>query len=275
MQRLTFRPPLPLRGAVLPPVFLVLSMLAPVESLATGGTIEGKVSFTGKARRNPLIQMGADPNCLTINAGKKVIQKMVDLHRDRTVGNVFVHVTGDLPGGAPPAEPALVEQEGCIYHPRITGAVVGQTLKVRNNDSTLHNIHAISEVGNDFNVGQPKAGMEYEYKLRKGEVMLRVKCDVHPWMVGYVGVKTHPYFAVTGDAGTFRIEGVPPGTHTLQAWQERLGTADQEVEVKEGETVTVDFSFGPTESAAHSPALPIQDLEIAAGASPATPRAAH
>ena len=245
---------------------LALSMI-PADVLAAGGTIEGTVTFTGKPRRNPLIQMGADPNCLTINAGKKVIQKLVDLHRDRTVGNVFVHLTGDLSGAAP-AEPTVIDQEGCIYHPRIAGAVVGQTLKVRNNDATLHNIHALSEVGNDFNVGQPKAGMEYEYTLRKAEVMLRIKCDVHPWMVGFVGVKPHPYFAVTGDAGTFRIEGVPPGTHTVQAWQERLGTVDHQVEVKEGETVTVDFAFGPSQAAAVRPGLEIRELVIPAADAP-------
>ena len=95
--------------------------------------------------------------------------------------------------------------------------------------------------------------------------MLRVKCDVHPWMVGYVGVKTHPYFAVSGDDGTFRIEGVPAGTYTLEAWQEKLGTVDQQVEVKDGETVTVDFSYGPPQAASFSPALPIQELKIPAG----------
>ena len=246
---------------------LALALSAPVEAQAAGGAIEGKVVFNGKPRRNPLIQMGADPNCLTINAGKKVVNKLVDLHRDRTVGNVFVHITDELPGGAPPAEPALIEQEGCIYHPRIAGAVVGQTLKVRNNDSTLHNIHSLSTKGNDFNVGQPKAGMEFEHKLKKAEVMMRIKCDVHPWMVGYLGVKSHPYFTVTGEGGTFRIEGVPPGTYTLQAWQEKLGAIDREVEVKAGETATVELAYGPAESAARSPALPIRDLVVPADVS--------
>lgn len=247
----------------IPSLLLAVALVAP-EALAAGGAIEGKVIFTGTPRRNPLIQMGADPNCLTINAGKKVVNKLVDLHRDKTIGNVFVHLVGDLPAGAPPAEPALIVQEGCIYHPRVLGAVVGQTLRVRNDDATLHNIHSLSEVGNDFNVGQPKAGMEFDHTLKKGEVMMRIKCDVHPWMTGWLGVKTHPYFAVTGDAGTFRIEGVPPGTHTLQAWQERLGTVDREVDVKDGETVTVELAFGPPEAAAASPALPVVDLVVPA-----------
>ena len=74
-----------------------------------------------------------------------MLPEMNTRHRDGTVGNVFVHITDELPGGAPPAEPAVIEQEGCIYHPRIAGAVVGQILKVRNNDSTLHNIHSLSK----------------------------------------------------------------------------------------------------------------------------------
>lgn len=238
-----------------------------VEAAAAGGTIEGKVVFTGRARRNPLIDMGADPNCLQINAGKKVVQQYVALNDDKSVDDVFVHVTGNVAySGAPPAEPLVVDQQGCTYHPRVAGAMAGQTLTIHNSDSTLHNIHTQSEAGNSFNVGQPGAGQEYQHKLRGEEVMLRLKCDVHEWMRGFLGVKSHPYFAVTAGGGTFRIEGVPAGTYTLQAWQEVLGALDQEVVVKDGETVTVDFSYGPSGSgsAARLPAMPVRDLVVPA-----------
>jgi len=219
-------------------------MLA-VQAGATGGTIEGKVTFTGKPRRSPLIQMGADPNCLTINAGRKTVQQDLVVSRDGSVANVFLHIVDDIPyGGPPPAEPVTIEQEGCIYHPRVSGAMIGQYLNVRNNDNTLHNIRAQSEA-NFFNVGQPFSGLEFDFKLKKAEVMLQLKCDVHDWMLGYIGVKSHPYFAVSGKDGTFRIEGVPVGRYTLQAWGETLGAQDREIEVKEGETVTVDFVFPP------------------------------
>ncbi len=243
---------------------LAVTVLFP-STMWAGGTIEGKVIYTGKAGRNPLIRMGADPNCLTINAGKKVVQDMVSLNEDGSVDKVFVHIVDDVAydGGAP-AEPILVEQEGCIYHPRISGAVTGQTMKIRNNDSTLHNIHTNSDAGNSFNVGQPKAGMEHDHKLRGTEVMLRLKCDVHPWMVGYVGIKSHPYFAVTGDGGAFTIENVPAGSYTVQAWQERLGAFDQTIEVKDGETTTVEFSIAaPQKKAAlFDTALPVEDFDI-------------
>lgn len=253
----------PKSSRLLVSLFLLASTIT-VEAYAAGA-IEGTVVFTGRPRRNPLINMGADPNCLTINAGKKVVQEYVVLNDDKSVDNVFVHITGDVAyGGAPPAEPLVIEQRGCTYHPRIAGALTGQVLVIRNSDSTLHNIHTQSEAGNSFNVGQPKAGMEYEHTLRGTEVMLRLKCDVHDWMKGYVGVKSHPYFAVTAGGGKFRIDGVPPGTYTLQAWQEVLGTRDQEVVVEEGKTATVDFSYGPPGSATGSASLPVRDLVIPA-----------
>jgi plastocyanin len=240
-----------------------LPLLLPVAAFA-GGTVEGKVVFNGQPRRNPLIQMGADPNCLSINAGKKVVQELVSLNADKTVDNVFVHITDEVAGGAAPSEPVLIEQEGCIYHPRIAGAMAGQTLKVRNNDSTLHNIHSLSETSNNFNLGQPKAGMEFDFQLRQPEVMLRIKCDVHPWMLGYIGIKSHPYFAVTGDGGSFRLDNVPAGSYNLQAWQEKLGTVDQRITVKDGETVTVELAYGGSGSASLGPSMPVRDLVVPA-----------
>ncbi len=225
----------------------ILAAVAP--AAAAGGTIEGRAIYTGTPKRNPLIRMGADPICLTINAGKKVTQELIALHDDGSLGNVFVHLVGDVPySGGVPAEPVVIEQRGCIYHPRVAGAMAGQNLEVRNEDATLHNIHSRSDHGNDFNVGQPGAGLKYKFKLRQAEVMLKLKCDVHPWMLGFVGVKEHPYFDVTGEEGSFRIEGVPPGTYTIQGWQERLKTVEHVVEVEEGETVTVELAFAPPSS---------------------------
>lgn len=233
-------------------------------SAFAGGSIEGNVTFTGTPRRNPLIQMGADPNCQRINEGKKVQQAMVDLQDDKSIDNVFVHVLGDLPAGTPSSAPLVVDQEGCIYHPRVSGGQSGQTLQIKNSDPTLHNVHTQSEQGNGFNVGQPKAGMVHDHKLQGEEVMLRLKCDVHPWMVGHIGIKKNPFFAVSRDGGKFKIADVPAGTYKVQAWQERLGTVEKEVTVKDGETVSVEFAFGPPGSAQNQGrfALPIRDLIV-------------
>jgi len=73
--------------------------------------------------------------------------------------------------------------------------------------------------------------------------MVPIKCNVHPWMKAYVGVVAHPFFAVTGDAGTFTIKGLPPGTYTIEAWHEKYGTQTQQVTVGAKERKTVEFTI--------------------------------
>ncbi len=246
-------------------ILVFLLGTTPVLTHAAGntGTIVGKVVFTGKAPRNKLIRMGADPKCLELNRGKKVYQEVVVVNDNGTLKNVFVHIKEGLKGKfSPPKEPALIDQKGCIYHPRVTGVMIGQKLKVRNSDPTLHNVHAWSKAGNDFNVAQPVQGMENEFNLKAPEVMLQIKCDVHPWMIGYVGVLPHPFFAVTGDDGTFEIKNVPAGKYVLQAWHEKFGAKTVTVEVQPGKTVTVEFSYSGSESAALNPGFTMQELRI-------------
>lgn len=79
--------------------------------------------------------------------------------------------------------------------------------------------------------------------FKNPEIMVQMKCDVHPWMSSYIGVVAHPFFAVTGEDGSFRIQNLPAGTYTLEVWRERLGTQTQQVTVADGETKEVDFTF--------------------------------
>jgi hypothetical protein len=80
-------------------------------------------------------------------------------------------------------------------------------------------------------------------KFDEPGAIIKFKCDVHPWMTGYVGVSNHPFFAVTTSGGTFSIGKVPPGKYTLEAWHERFGTKTTEVTVAADQPVTADFSF--------------------------------
>jgi hypothetical protein len=139
-----------------------------------------------------------------------------------------------------------LDQQGCVYLPRVVGARVGQPLQVHNSDELMHNVHSLSAKSNTFNVSEPKAGMMQQFKM-KDEEMLQIKCDVHSWMTAYVGIVSHPYFAVSNTAGTFEIANVPAGTHKIQAWHERYGPVTQTVQVKAGATTTVDFMYSGTE----------------------------
>ena len=223
----------------------------PAPAAAAGGGINGTVRFTGTPPLDALIRMGADPNCPQANAGKRVTQDALVVSSNGTLKNVFVRLAGSVPGSAaPPAEPVVIDQRGCVYHPRVAAARVGQTLQVVNRDITVHNVH--SHGGDPFNVGLPRAGMKYDYTL-KSEGVLYLRCDVHRWMAGYVGVVSHPYFAVTGDDGAFHLANVPPGPYMLEAWHERFGTLTQAVDVTASGSVKADFSYTGTEKTPLAP----------------------
>jgi hypothetical protein len=159
-----------------------------------------------------------------------------------------------------------IDQQGCTYHPRVQGARVGQTLEVKNSDATLHNIHSMSTRGNDFNVGQPLAGMVYRYQVKSEEVMLHVRCDVHSWMTGYIGVVNHPYYAISDATGAFTISGVPAGKQTIQAWHEAYGPLTVTVDVKASGTTTADFTYTGTERPTTDGAFAVQEMVVPAGA---------
>jgi plastocyanin len=226
------------------------------------GTVRGHVRLSGPPPGNTIIRMGVDPRCSQMNAGKRVVQEAVVTSADGGLANVFVNLTGPFPSSQPPAEPVTIDQRRCIYAPRVVGARVGQTLEFRNSDETLHNVHSLSIKDNDFNVGQPLKGAVYRFQLKREEVMLHVKCDVHRWMTTYIGVVNHPYFAVSDEGGAFTIAGVPAGTHTIQIWHERYGPLSEHVTVKAGETTTVDFGYTGTEKPSALRGLAVQALGI-------------
>jgi plastocyanin len=247
-------------------IFILIAVLATASAWGQGGTIVGTVHLAGKAPTNPLIRMGADPNCLKLNAGKRVFQEIVVQSADGGLGNAFVHVAGSFPNAKSGSGSVTLDQQGCNYHPRILGAQVGQTLIIKNDDSTLHNVHSISKLYH-FDQAQPTAGLTLDVPLKAEEVVLHVKCNVHPWMTGFIGIVNSPYFAVSDDTGKFKIENVPAGKQTIEVWQERYGPLSQTVEVKPGTTVTADFSYTGNEPppTAASKRGPVQEITIPDG----------
>jgi plastocyanin len=210
---------------------------------AARGTIKGHVRLVGNIPGNPQIRMGMDPKCSQANAGRRVVQEIVAATADGSLGNVFVKLQGSFPATPVPNDPITIDQHGCVYSPRVAGVRVGQALQIRNSDALMHNVHGLSDRGNDFNVSEPSAGMVQAFHLKSDESMLKIKCDIHSWMTAFVGVVSHPYFAVSTPQGGFEIANVPAGTQTIEAWHERFGTLTQTVRVKPGTTTTVEFSY--------------------------------
>jgi plastocyanin len=223
------------------------------------GAISGRIHLTGPTPGNPVIRMGADPLCSRLNRGNRVTQEAVAASADGSLANVFITLDGSFPESAVPNTPVTLDQAGCVYAPRVVGVRVGQTLAVRNSDPLMHNVHGVSATDNGFNVSQPTAGMLQEFPMTGEETMLRLRCDVHSWMTAYVGVVSHPYFAVTGEDGAFDIVGVPPGTYTVRTWHERFGELTQTLRVTADETTSVDFGYTGSEE---PPSVGIGDLHV-------------
>jgi plastocyanin len=150
-------------------------------SAADGGTIKGRITFTGKEPGNRVIRMGMDPMCATANAGKRPINEVYLVGDNNALGNVFVKLEGSFPATPVPSQPVEIDQVACFYKPRVVGARVGQTLRVKNLDNLMHNVHSDSAKGNAFNFAEPIKGMQRDITL-KDEEMLRIGCDVHRWM---------------------------------------------------------------------------------------------
>jgi plastocyanin len=162
------------------------------------------------------------------------------------LANVFVYVKEGVSGTYPaPATPVVLDQKGCAYRPHVFGVMTGQPIDILNSDDTLHNVHAIPEVNKAFNQGMPVPGSKVSKSFTKPEVMVRIKCDVHGWMSSWAGVLPHPFFAVSGEDGSFTIKGLPAGTYVIEAWHEKLGTQTQKVTVGENEAKSAAFAFKP------------------------------
>ncbi len=207
--------------------------------------IAGRVTFTGEAPERQEINMASDSVCVAKGRGK--LREDVVPGPDGGLQNVFVRVVGPIGDRvfAPPATPVTLDQDGCAYTPRVLGVQVHQLLEIVNSDPTMHNVHTVPARNKPFNVGMATQGQRIRKFFASPEVMVRVKCDLHNWMVAWVGVVEHPFFAVSGSDGSWSIEGLPAGTYTIEAWHEVFGTKRAEVTLAESERASLDFNFEP------------------------------
>ena len=211
---------------------------------AEDANVTGTIKLADKQPRLRKLQMTADPACAAKHT-EPVRSEAVLVNENGTLKNVFVYVKKGLEGVEfeMPTERVILDQNGCIYKPHVLGVRAGQPIKILNSDGTLHNIHPKPKINAEFNMSMPKFMKQKVRTFEEPEVMIPVKCDVHPWMQSYIGVVAHPFYAVTGETGTFELKGLPAGTYTIEAWHEVCGSQIQEVTVKEGETGAIEFTF--------------------------------
>jgi len=213
-------------------------LLIPAAAADEAFTVRGTLKFAGEVPKPKVHKQLADtPACCALH---KDVPPKDDLVIDESGGVRwgFVYVKLGVKGEfKPPAEPVLVDQVGCVYTPHFVGAMVGQTVKFRNSDDFMHNVHGLPFANREFNFGQIKGSVD-GVKFTNQEVPVKVTCNVHTFMTSYVGVVDHPFFAVTDAAGKFEIKNLPPGKYCLGVWHEKLTVPDQEIEVKGNLAVT-------------------------------------
>ena len=203
----------------------------------SAATIKGNVRYSGTRVEKKTFPVTIDQYL----CGKEKEAGDLVLSSANGIRNVVVSLDGVPVGSKAPAPPvpAKMDQKQCVFVPRVVVVPVGGTVEFLNSDRLLHNVRGGGKENPPFNRAQPHA-RTIAVGFKSPEV-LRVDCDLHSWMRGWIVVAEHPFYAVTNEEGEFVFENVPPGKYKLQAWQETLGRVNQEVTVAgEGtQTITV------------------------------------
>ncbi len=221
-------------------VLVAVIFVAPVNVPA--GTISGDVTLFDGAPTLAPVKVSKDQDF----CGETLPNETYIVDANGGFKNVVVFLEGvSSAAAANPQKLNLIENTGCRYAPRILAMQKGERLRVKNNDPKLHIAHSYLNEKTVFMLSLPFKNtiLDATQKIRDTGI-LKLVCDTHAWMLGYVYVFDHPFFAVTDHKGSFSIPNVPPGAHILKAWHEDAGVRSQEIVVTETGDLRVHFDFG-------------------------------
>lgn len=216
----------------------------PPSTAATSASgIRGVVKFEGTVPKAKPISMAADPSCAKQHSGLVPTSEIVTDSKGG-LQNALIFISDGLGDRTfePPKEPAVITQKGCLYEPRVQAVQANQPIEVVNDDPTSHNIHPIPANNREWNKAE-LPGAKLEEAFAREEIAIPVKCNIHPWMRGYIAVLKNPYFAVSKADGSFDLPQLPPGTYTIKAWHEKLGTSTQTITIGPNQTKDINFVF--------------------------------
>ncbi len=211
-------------------------------SQAQAAVLTIKAPFEGAAPVAEKLKADADPKCKLAHPNG-VSSDQIVVNPNATLKNVFIYAKEGVTGKfEAPKDAVKFDQVGCQYSPKVFGIQVGQPLEILNSDDTLHNVHALPSQSQGFNLGMPIKGMKLKKTFTKPEVMVKIKCEVHPWMGAWAGVLEHPFFGVTDADGITTLKDLPAGEYTIEAWHEKYGAQSQKVTITDQDQ-EISFAF--------------------------------
>jgi hypothetical protein len=205
-------------------------------TVTDGGSIKGKVVFNGPPPPKKKVIPTKDKEAC--GSGVREVDQIV-LGGDKGVADAVVYLKEVAKGKAweKPAKPPAIDNVKCDFAPHVQVIPAGD-VEIVNSDPVLHNTHGFLGKVTVFNVALPNQGQRIAKPLKRTG-MVRVECDAHGWMLGWIYVADNPYHALTAKDGTFTLTNVPPGAYTLVAWQEFTGAVEIPVTVKAKEVAPV------------------------------------
>jgi hypothetical protein len=217
-----------------------------VVDLSAAGEVTGTVKLEGTPPAFKPIDMSAEAVCVQSNPSP-VVPPIVVTGPHNALANVVVYVKSGLGSYRfdRPSSPVVLDQKGCMYEPRVLAMMVNQPFEVHNEDQTIHNVHPMPRQNKPWNKSEPVGDPPIQATFPKPELAIPIACNIHPWMRAFLFVFAHPYFDISSQSGEFALRNLPPGTYTIEAWQERFGFQDQTVTIGPKETKSIEFVFHP------------------------------
>ncbi|MGB2667453.1 MAG: carboxypeptidase regulatory-like domain-containing protein [Candidatus Acidiferrum sp.] len=208
-----------------------------------GSTVTGKVTLSGAAPKYKPLDLAKQPECVRSRASNPLYPENVVTGPGNSLRNVVVYISAGDNDNSPTARPAAVfDQQDCHYTTHVLAVRVGQEVTVSNSDAFSHNIHPLARINREWNKMQLPGTPPFSYAFDHEE-FIPIKCNIHPWMQGYFVVLKTGHFSVTDDDGHFSLPNLPPGHYVVTAWHETFGTQSKEINVSEGESLSLNFTF--------------------------------